>query len=44
MWWLIVWFLERLEAAAAAAGLTQLAGEVCHVATALGMVGPCLPS
>jgi hypothetical protein len=39
----IVLMLERFEALAASLGQMELAGQICHVAAAFGMVGPCLP-
>jgi len=42
MIWLIL-FLEHLEVLLVSIGQTQLAGQVCHLAVALGMFGPCLP-
>ena len=43
MSWFVL-FLENLEHLLAAAGQTELAGQVCHIAVALGMYGPCLPN
>jgi hypothetical protein len=42
MIWLVV-VLEQLEHLAALLGLVDLAGQACHIATAFGMYGPCLP-
>ncbi len=43
MWIWLVLFLEHMEAVAAALGLTDLAGQLCRIAVAFGMIGPCQP-
>lgn len=42
MIWLVL-ILENLEHLAAALGRPDLAGAACHLAVALGMIGPCQP-
>ncbi len=42
LYWLL-FVLERLEAMFALIGRPDLAGQVCHLAVSLGMIGPCQP-